>query len=259
MWTRTRGSHVVLQMIFGITQTAVSIYLRFGRRTLTAVMNEDPAAQFVIPSEDEIRNFQSSIAEKHPALNGVWCTMDGLKLTVEQAPDTLVQGRFYNGWTHGHYISSVIVFCPDGTIPIVCYNTPGSMHDSSVAEAGKVYEKLVNVFDSFVGMCTVDSAFSKGNYPFLIKSQTDPHGREELIINREATSMRQSAEWGMRAFQGSFPRLKDKFLYEEGGERKVMLKMMLMLFNYRARKVGINQIQNTYMPYLETYGNDVLA
>ena len=94
------------------------------------------------------------------------------------------------------------------------------MHDSSVAEAGKVYEKLVDIFDSFGGMCTVDGAFSKGNYPFLIKSsQTDPHGSEELIINREATSMRQSAEWGMRALQGSFPRLKDKFLYEEGGKK----------------------------------------
>jgi hypothetical protein len=151
MWTRTRGSHVVLQMIFGLTQTAVSIYLRFGRRTLITVLNEDPVPKFVIPSEDEIRNYQSCIAEKHPALSGVWCTMDGLKLTVEQAPDTLVQGRFYNGWTHGHYISSVIVFCPDGTI--VCYNAPGGMHDSSVAEAGKVYEKLVNVFDSFGGLC----------------------------------------------------------------------------------------------------------
>ena len=32
MWTRTRGSYVVLQMIFGLTQIAVNVYLRFGRR-----------------------------------------------------------------------------------------------------------------------------------------------------------------------------------------------------------------------------------
>lgn len=191
----------------------------YGRHVLDAVLSEEPDAKFTIPSDERIKEFQSCIAEKHPALKGVWCTMDGLKLTVEQAPDLYVQGRFYNGWTHGHYIGCVIVFCPDGTIPIVCYNAPGSMHDSSVAEAGKVYEKLVGVFESVGGMCTVDSAFSKANYPFLIKSsQTDPHGREELLINREATSRRQSAEWGMRALQASFPRLKISFSMRREGK-----------------------------------------
>ena len=31
-WTRTRGSMAVLQMIFGLTMTNLSTYLRFGRR-----------------------------------------------------------------------------------------------------------------------------------------------------------------------------------------------------------------------------------
>ena len=35
----------------------------------------------------------------------------------------------------------IIVFCPDGTIPIVAYNCPGSVHDSMIAEWGGVYEK----------------------------------------------------------------------------------------------------------------------
>ena len=58
---------------------------------------------------------------------------------------------------------------------------------------------------------------------------------------------------------GVLPKVKDKFQYEEGGERKLMLKMMLQLFNYRANKVDINQIQNTYMPFLNEYGNTILA
>jgi hypothetical protein len=63
--------------------------------------------------------------------------------------------------------------------------------------------------------------------------------------------MRQSAEWGMRAPQSSFPRLKDRFIDdEEFGERKIILKMILLLYNLQARKVGINQIKNTYMPAL---------
>jgi hypothetical protein len=69
--------------------------------------------------------------------------------------------------------------------------------------------------------------------------------------------MRQSVEWGMRAIQSSFPRLKDRFVYEENGERKLMLKMMILLYNLRARKVGINQMRNTYMQALNVNTNRV--
>ena len=80
----------------------------------------------------------------------------------------------------------------------------------------------------------------------------------EAAVNREATAMRQSAEWGMRALQSSFPRLKDRITYEETGERKIILKMMVLLFNLRSRRVGINQILNTYMPALEQNANEQL-
>ena len=185
--------------------------------------------------------------------------MDGLKLYLEQAGDTIIQNMFYNGWTHDHYVSSVLVFCHDGTIPIACYNMPGCLHDSTIAEWGKIYKKLKDVYRRTGGKCTVDSAFNKKDNEYLIKSSQqhpmtdDPN---DIIVNREATSMRQSAEWGMRALQSSFPRLKDRFIYEEHGERKVIMKMMLMLYNLRARKVGINQILNTYMPHLNRDTNE---
>lgn len=38
-------------------------------------------------------------------------------------------------------------------------------------------------------------------------------------MERDATSVLQSADWGMRALQGSFPILKDRMIYEERGER----------------------------------------
>ena len=43
----------------------------------------------------------------------------------------------------------------------------------------------------------------------------------------------------------------DRFVCEENGERKIMQKMMIYLYNLRARKLGIN---NVYMPALN---NDV--
>ena len=261
-WTRTQGSLMSLQLIFGLTYTHLSTYVRYGRRILIKVLKDEEDSKVKIPSLSKIAQYQNAIFQKYPMLDGVWCTMDGLKLNIEESSDFIVQNRFYNGWTHGHYVSSVIVFCPDGTIPILCYNVPGCIHDSTIAEWGEIYEKLESVYDTECkGKCTVDSAFCRKTNPFLIKSsQSDPISDDpnDLVINREATSMRQSAEWGMRGFQASFPRLKDKMKYEEGGERKKILKLSFLLYNLRARRVGINQIRNVFMPSLERNVNDVV-
>jgi hypothetical protein len=55
----------------------------------------------------------------------------------------------------------------------------------------------------------------------------------------------------MHALQSSFPRLKERFIYEEHGERRIILKLMILLYNLRARIVGINQIKNVYLSSLE--------
>jgi hypothetical protein len=72
----------------------------------------------------------------------------------------------------------------------------------------------------------------------------------DLLRKQQATSMRQSSEWGMQMLQSSFPRLCDKFPFETRGERRVAIKMMVLIFNLRARLVGINQIKNFFMPSL---------
>jgi hypothetical protein len=265
-WTRTRGSMAVLQMIFGLTMTNLSTYLRFGRRSVIEVLKNDPYATIRLPTENEMQQYTHAIAGKHPSLGAqkVWCTVDGLKLMLQQAPNSMIQEQFYNGWTHDHYVTSVLCFCPDGTIPIAAFNVPGSFHDSTVAEYGGVYEKLGAMFDKYGVKCTADSAFGAKTYPFLIKSSQDPllargETQEEIVAQvrtqLEATSMRQAAEWGMRAVQASFPRLKDRFIYEEDGERQRVLHSMFLLYNLRTRMVGINQIRNFYMPFLEINGN----
>jgi hypothetical protein len=42
----------------------------------------------------------------------------------------------------------------------------------------------------------------------------------------------------------------DKFPFETKGERRIAIKMMVLLYNLRARLVGINQIKNVFMPSL---------
>jgi hypothetical protein len=72
--------------------------------------------------------------------------MDGLKLMLKQSGDALIQEQFYNGWMHDHYVTSVMCFCLDGTIPIVFCNIPGAVHDSQVADYGDIYNKLELVY-----------------------------------------------------------------------------------------------------------------
>ena len=143
----------------------------------------------------------------HPTLDGVWCTMDGLRLMLECVSNEDKQTRFYNGWTCDHYIGAVLVFCPNGMIPVCCYNVPGTVLDSSITTIGNVYKQLEEVYARTGGICVTDSAFSRANYPFIIKSRkpTVDMTIDELNILEDATSMHQCAEWGMRAFQTSFP------------------------------------------------------
>jgi hypothetical protein len=59
--------------------------------------------------------------------------------------------------------------------------------------------------------------------------------------------MRQATEWGLRSIQSLFPRLKERFVYKEGGEQRIVLKVIVLLYNLRASLVGINQIRNVYL------------
>ena len=76
-WTRTRGSQMDLQMIFGMPQSVVSLYLEFGIQMLLLVLQDLEEATIVIPNTDTFRNMQSMVSDRHPRLSDIWCTMDG--------------------------------------------------------------------------------------------------------------------------------------------------------------------------------------
>jgi hypothetical protein len=71
---------------------------------------------------------------------------------------------------------------------------------------------------------------SQSAWPCLYESRND----QGMITLSDATSMRQSAEGGMRAFQSSMPHLKDCMKFETRGERRVTLTMMILLYNLQA-------------------------
>ena len=113
-WTRTCGSTMVLELIFDITQTSMSDYLAFCTHILVHVLKGKEDAKIKRPTNEKNQEYKQAVHQRHPFLEDVWCTMDGIKLMLKCAGDDDIQNRFYNGWTCYHYIGAVLVFCPDG-------------------------------------------------------------------------------------------------------------------------------------------------
>jgi DDE superfamily endonuclease len=253
-WYRFRGSEYALQGWFGFTGTHANTWLRFGRRGLLIVLSDHEHAQVKMPSDEEVVALCTLTRLRHPLLTDVFAVADGLKLYFQQCEGLDEQSMYYNGWKHDHFITNVLVFSIDGRMIATVMNAPGSLHDSTLAEWGGIYRKLEDIYNRTGAKCCVNSAFQSANNPFIVKSSeniTTVETSMELLRQQQATSLRQAAEWGMRAIQSAFPRLKDRIHYEESGiERRVFLSLVPLLYNFRLNLVGLNQLRNVYVPSL---------
>eukprot|EP00527_Entomoneis_sp_CCMP2396_P004506 CAMPEP_0198147288 /NCGR_PEP_ID=MMETSP1443-20131203/34423_1 /TAXON_ID=186043 /ORGANISM="Entomoneis sp., Strain CCMP2396" /LENGTH=195 /DNA_ID=CAMNT_0043811541 /DNA_START=489 /DNA_END=1073 /DNA_ORIENTATION=- len=195
-----------------------------------------------MPTAEQVKEFQELIGAKYPACAVAYGAMDGLKALLQSCGDVKKQGMYYNGWKCDHYISNLFLFSPIGRIHAAYFNAPGTVHDSAMAEMSGIYDKINTLYLQTGGKVVVDSAFGEKSRPSLIKSNQnniDRHGdaRQNNQLNREATSIRQLSEWGMRGLQGAFPRLKERIIYEERGERKLFMQLIVYLYNYRTELV----------------------
>ena len=105
-WYRFRGAEFVLQGWFGFTGTQTNVWLRFGRRMLVKALRTEEAAIVRFPSNESIEEWKAIIQERHDKLHHVYCFADGLKLRFQACSGLSEQGMYYNGWQHGHYITS---------------------------------------------------------------------------------------------------------------------------------------------------------
>ena len=99
----------VLQLVFGLTYSNLSVYLRFGIRLIVEILSNDPLARVAIPSAVKIESFKAAFAERHPILNNCWATMDGLKLYLQQAGQGEIQERFYRMTTTSHLFFAFVL------------------------------------------------------------------------------------------------------------------------------------------------------
>ena len=142
-------------MMFGQTSTPMYKWLKFGRKVLLHILCRDPDAIVRLPTSDEVIFYQSAIVNKSPNVAEVRAAADGLKLFIQAVGKSNEQNKYYNGYTHGHYINSVFVFAPDGKIRVCILNAPGTFHDSTMADYG-IYEGMEKVFNATGGKVVVD-------------------------------------------------------------------------------------------------------
>ena len=88
---------------------------------IVEALKSDSLTKIAIPSNEDIALYKTAIGAIYLLLSDVWSTMDGLKLYLQQSGNSEIQARFYNGWTHGHYVMLIFVFCLDETIPITFF------------------------------------------------------------------------------------------------------------------------------------------
>ena len=70
----------------------------------------------------------------------------------------------------------------------------------------------------------------------------DNHGG--VLLNSAATSVQQLSDHGMQMIQGQFPRLIDPGVqFKEFGEWRIVLHLMVCLYNYQTNKIRINHIR----------------
>eukprot|EP00536_Pseudo-nitzschia_multiseries_P008447 jgi/Psemu1/20435/gm1.20435_g len=117
----------------------------------------------------------------------------------------------------------------------------------TIADYG-IYDQMQEMFDEYGTMLTVNTAFKVRLLNYLIQSlQSDPVGAEALVLNHEATSLQQLSEWGMQMNQGQFPQLKDRLLSKVFGDQKVILNVMMLVYNYQTSTAGHNQKLNDFI------------
>jgi hypothetical protein len=73
-------------------------------------------------------------------------------------------------------------------------------------------------------------------------------------MHERYVSLRQALEWGMRALQGTFSRLKSRMTSNSKKRPKIILSIVV-LHNFRTEFMGLNQIATVCNPFYDQYIN----
>ena len=253
-----------LCLLFGVVPTTANSIIWRMMRLICKLLKRHPASKIEFPNNEKMLYLANMVKAREPLITNVIGFVDGLTLPCQCSDDELRQNAAYNGYSHDTSCNNVFAFSPEGKIVFCAYNYPGSWHDSTVAQ------QLINTVITKIGtyaMC-VDQGFPRsgdlhdrfvGPMTKKMRRKLDPVlGRYLLPMHEKYISLRQASEWGMRALQGTFGRLKSR-LPSDSEKRGLIILSVILLHNFRTEFVGLNQIATAFNPHydqsinLETY------
>lgn len=100
LWYRTCSAMSQgLATIFGLTNSVMNVWLKFGRRLLIHALQGNPYATVSTPTAEDLKLYQAAISAKYPVLaeQNVWGAADGLKLLIKAAGNNQAQNHFIMG------------------------------------------------------------------------------------------------------------------------------------------------------------------
>lgn len=113
-WLTSTMHQISLQQIFALVPSTTSRYIATALPLLIETLRSMDSARICWPQGDEFHELSQLVSNRHPLLSGVFGSIDGLNLPCQVSVDTEIENATYNGWLHGHYISSVIAFSSRG-------------------------------------------------------------------------------------------------------------------------------------------------
>lgn len=249
-----------LCLIFGIVPSTANRIIEEMLHIVCRKLKNNEISKITFPGPEKMQHFAAMVQSREPMIDNVIGFVDGLSLPIQCSDDEYTQNAAYNGYSHDTCCNNVFAFSPEGKVMYCAYNYPGSWHDATVAQ------DLVNVVIGHIGhyaLC-VDQGFPRtghlhgrfvGPLSSRMKKKLSPQIADYLVpLHEKYISLRQASEWGMRALQGSFSRLKSRLTSNHEKRKKIILSIVL-LHNFRTDFVGLNQIAAVFNPHYEQYIN----
>jgi DDE superfamily endonuclease len=248
-----------LCLIFGTTPSRCSAVISFMMSHVYDTLKYHEVSKVSFPKTYREKQYLASLVQnREPKIRDVIGFTDGVSIPVKCSSSPMLQATDYNGYHHDTMCNNVFCFASTGKIIYACINYPGSFHDSQVAvglircvleHLGRYkicvdqgFPRSGDLFDKFVGPM---SQRTRNNIAPLLR-------RAILQRHNLYVSLRQSSEWGMRALQGTFSRLKAR-LPSNKSKRKYIIGSIVFLHNFRTEYVGLNQIATVFNPLYEEY------
>jgi hypothetical protein len=241
-----------LCLIFGIVPTTASKVIDQMIDLVVDKLETHVDARVAFPdTPEEMERLAAITHQREPEVANCIGFIDGLAVPIQCSDSPAAQEKNYNGYYSDTVCNNVFLFSPEGKIMFCIINAPGSWHDSQVA-----FPLAALAIEAFGTYCAcVDQGFARGGD--LFEKFVGPVSKKTLKkISRELrpfvarkhnlyTSLRQASEWGMRALQGTFSRMKSRLTSNEIKRGKIILSIVL-LHNFRTGHVGLNQIAEVF-------------